>query len=810
MTYSPMQQIPPPLPAPAFRLALWFAAGIWLGEETHMPPAAWGAAALLLWILAASVLAQTSVSVPSLSLLSGMLLLSFGALMYALDSGDIPLLPEPPYERSVALTGTVSAPPEQRGGMLGFTFLADSCYDGAGGVPFRARIAVTVRLSKKGGRSFPISSGMRLSMRGLISAPPRERNPGGFSLRRYYEAAGIGGVFSVEGYDGVVIQDTSGAACSVTAFIGPIRNSILRRIGEVLPGMEGEFLKDLLVGERSGIPDETKEAFIDSGVAHVLAVSGYRVLVVAGMMTGVLTLLRVPRRVRPLLSAPVLLFYMVLAIPHPPVVRGTVMALVFMLGGLVQRRSNSRNALGVAALLILAGDARQLFDAGFQLSFGAVLAILYFMPRFRFAGRPPAGFFFRLAGLCVQSATVSVVVSLGTLPLAAAIFGRVSIVGFLTNIVVVPATGAGMILGTLAIAAGSLFPPLGASYASLDGVLLHWTLRFAEWSASLPFAALDTGRFGLPESTAWYAAIALLTYRRDARKRAGLLALLLASLNVVLVRAPDPAYEPARGILRVSMIDVGQGDALLVEFPRGETLLVDTGPRTPAFDAGKKTVVPFLKRLGIRSVDLLVITHADADHCGGAASVISSLPVGRVIESPVPGGTAAYDSYHAAALARGTPVSPARQGDAINITRDARIYVLWPPGMEQPGGTNNASIVFRLVYGDVSFLCTGDAQGEPERAMVRSFGSFLRSTVLKVAHHGSESGTSDEFLGAVRPALALVSVGLHNRFHHPSPLVIGRLDAAGARVGRTDREGAVILTTDGRRVTELCWRPAVP
>jgi competence protein ComEC len=258
------------------------------------------------------------------------------------------------------------------------------------------------------------------------------------------------------------------------------------------------------------------------------------------------------------------------------------------------------------------------------------------------------------------------------------------------------------------------------------------------------------------------------------------------------------------------MIDVGQGDALLLEFPRGETLLVDTGPRTPAFDAGKKTVVPFLNRIGIRSVDILVITHPDADHCGGAASVIRNLHVGRVIESPVRGGTALYESYHEAARERGTLVSAARRGDTISVAACARMYILWPPPGEESRTTNNASIVFRLVYGDVSFLFAGDAEGESERGMVRSFGGFLHSTVLKIAHHGSGSGTSEEFLAAVRPAIALVSVGLHNRFLHPSPLVLGRLGEAGARVLRTDGQGAVILTTDGKSVADLSWRRAIP
>jgi competence protein ComEC len=261
------------------------------------------------------------------------------------------------------------------------------------------------------------------------------------------------------------------------------------------------------------------------------------------------------------------------------------------------------------------------------------------------------------------------------------------------------------------------------------------------------------------------------------------------------------------------MIDVGQGDAILVEFPGGETLLVDTGPLTLAGNAGKKTVLPFLKRKGIRAIDILLITHPDADHCGGAAFIIRSLPVGRVIESDAGGRTVVYGSYHAAARARGSLLSLAWRGENITAAQCARLYVLWPGrgrtasiSPSRRGGSNNASIVFKLVYGDVSFLFTGDAEKESEIRMIRSFGGFLRSTVLKVAHHGSDSGTSQEFLDAVHPDIALVSVGLHNRFRHPSRALLRRLDAAGVRVLRTDREGAVVLATDGRSVRELPWR----
>ncbi|HMK39057.1 MAG TPA: MBL fold metallo-hydrolase, partial [Bacteroidota bacterium] len=263
----------------------------------------------------------------------------------------------------------------------------------------------------------------------------------------------------------------------------------------------------------------------------------------------------------------------------------------------------------------------------------------------------------------------------------------------------------------------------------------------------------------------------------------------------------------------VSMIDVGQGDAVLVEFPGGETLLVDAGPLTPGGDAGKRTVVPFLKRRGIGALDVLLITHPDADHAGGAASLIQSIRVGQVIETAGGGTNEAYGRYRAAAGERGSPLSVTWRGKRIPAPECARLYVLWPPGpgdvpgkSYSPSGTNDMSVVFKLVYGGVSILFTGDAGRESEAGMMRSYGKFLSSTVLKVAHHGSDNGTSSEFLGAVHPAVALLSCGLHNRFRHPSLPLLSRLRGAGALILRTDAEGAVVLTSGGRRFDRLSWR----
>jgi len=803
------------LPAPAFRLALWFAAGILLGESCPLPVSAWGGAWLLLWALAALSIASGVILPPLRSLIAGCLLAATGALTLTAVAGDTPRLPDPPLSARVTVRGTVLTSPAEAGGRITFSLRADSCYAGSRGFRFPAVLAVTDRPGESGGGSGAVLPGMTVELRGLISAPPREGNPGEFSPRRYDAAQGICGILDVSGTGRIVIRDSSAGEGASARFTDAIRRSLLSHADSLLCGLEGEFMKDILLGERSGIPPGTKEALIDAGVAHVLAVSGYRVFILAGMIMAAMSLLRIPVPVRPCIAIPALLFYMLLTRCHPPVVRGTVMAIVFILARVAGRRAGSLNTLGVAALIVLGSNPRELLDAGFQLSFGAVLAVLAFMPPRREISAPPGRSLIarRGAGGILRSVRLSIVVSLGTLPLTAALFGRVSVIGVLANIVVVPATGAAMILGTAALCAGVLSGAAGAAYAALAGLLIRAMIRFSLLAASLPFATVESGRFGAAETIAWYAAMVFFARRKNRRWAARSLVILLAALNVIVFRPPDPVAAPPGGLLRVSMIDVGEGDAILVEFPRGGTLLVDAGPVSVAHDAGKKTVLPFLKMRGIRSLDVLLITHSDADHAGGASSVLEGIPVRSVIESPAGVATGASRAYRSAARERGVPRSSPGRGTMIAVPPCARFYVLWPPGAAGRGGavkgrspSNNSSLVCKLVYGGVSFLFTGDAEKEAEAEIVRSYGSFLRSDVLKVAHHGSESSTSGEFLGAVRPSLALISAGLRNRFGHPSPPLLRRLREAGAAVIRTDAHGAVLLASDGRCVREICWR----
>jgi len=803
-----------PTPHPAFRLAILIALGIVAGDRLDL------SLLLLVWIvslLCVSILilaclgplTRLAVTVPSV-----LLLVAIGALRLAADRGSAPVIPDRVQRDRVTVIGTVIDPPTVRGRRIRCTLRSSACIAEDEVIPLEATIAVTVSPVAQDTAWPPIAYGMRLVLEGDLSVPAPARNPGEFSQRQYDDANGITGNLFVRGSGNVRAIDAGGGSWVMTSIIVPVRKFILREIDESVGGEEGEFLKGLLIGDRSGIPADMNQAFVDSGVAHILAVSGSNVAVVAMILVFLYDILRLPRRLRPFVVAAALLLYMMVTGNQASVVRATVMALVFLLAEVLQEKSNVYNAVGLAAMLILLYDARQLFDVGFQLSFGAVLSIVHLYPRANvvISRLGEDRIWKRSAVWVLRLCAVSLVATLGTLPVTAACFGRVSLVGVLANLPVIPATGLSVILGAASIISGIVSPGVAEAYGAVNALVLHLTITIARVAASMPFATMDTFRFSALEAIPFYAALGLVFHRGEKNVTRVLLMVLLCSLNLMVAVSLAETNETGGG-LRMSVIDVGEGDALLVEFPRGETMVIDGGGFSPDFDAGEKTVTPFLKRRGISRIDLLVVSHPHSDHVGGVPSLFRHFDVGRVIDSGQPVRADTYRAYLRAVAAHGCPHHQALAGTILDGIADVRLYVLGPvvrfvdcDTTHSPPNLNNTSVVIRLVYGGVSFLLAGDAEDDAEKVMVERYGGFLRSNLLKAGHHGSSTSSSPGFLEAVRPTRVVVSVGLHNSFRHPSALVIERFERSGVDLARTDREGAIMYETDGTVLRRVDWR----
>ena len=416
---------------------------------------------------------------------------------------------------------------------------------------------------------------------------------------------------------------------------------------------------------------------------------------------------------------------------------------------------------------------------------------------------------FPFTKMLLEVAAMTLAATAFTLPVIAINFHRVSLAAPFANLFAVPAFVVVAITSGLAAVAALVLPGDAAFVGWLAWPPAAYLITVIRLFAGLPVASVDLRGIHLEHAVAYYAALAaalvwlnrrpLQHVERPAAARhpriprllpTGGLAVLLALACGLLWLA---ASAPNHGRLTVTFLDVGQGEAILIESPEGHRILLDGGPSGEAITPALGRHLPFYDR----RLDLVMLTHPQLDHIGGLPTVIDQYAVGRVLSSPAQVDSAAYRAWSDALRATNVPVVPAERGQAIDLGNGARLTVLSPRQTSDPTSLNDASLVARLSIGGVSFLFTGDITAGGESALVRS-GMDLSTTVLKVAHHGSSTSTSPAFVARASPLVDVISVGADNAYGHPTDEVLARL--AGDLVLRTDQHGDITISTDGQRL----------
>jgi competence protein ComEC len=551
----------------------------------------------------------------------------------------------------------------------------------------------------------------------------------------------------------------------------------------MLPGTERGLVLAMVLGDRSEVDEPTAEAFRASGTYHVLALSGAQVALVAGLIVAGLRWLRAGPWTQAAVTGTAIGLYALLVGGDVPVVRAALMASAVLAGRALELDTDPSNLLGFAALLLLADRPASAADVGFQLSFGATLGIL------ALAGSLTRGV--PRLPLRVDLAVAASLAAQGALaPVLAAWFHRVAPAAVVLNIVAVPLSGAVLLTGFAVLA----IAPLGAGAAHLAGDVAWVAARALRVSGDLgPLGPWLDLRVAAPSflALALHAGGLGLVYR--GRRAAGLG--LLVACHLALVAGG--LARPADGRLHLTVIDVGQGDSLLLRSPSGRAMVVDAGgSRDPRFDPGERRVAPELWRQGVHRLDALVVTHAHPDHVGGAPFLLRAFRVTQLWEGPAPLRDPVWRRVDARLSAGGATRLTVAEGMGVDWD-GVGISVLGPLRPRRPplAVRNEDSVVLDVMFGEVHLLLTGDVAGDAERAL-----RVPRSIVVKVPHHGSRSSSGEGFLASAGPRLAIVSAGAHNPFGHPHPEVLARYLRSGALVLRTDRDGTVDVATDGRGV----------
>ncbi|RKU36299.1 DNA internalization-related competence protein ComEC/Rec2 [Candidatus Poribacteria bacterium] len=681
--------------------------------------------------------------------------------------------------------------------------------------------------------------GNRLTLSGTLRQPQPQRNPGGFDYQAYLSRKAVFGIIYHQGL--LEIGEQSG--------FPPLRwiEALRLRTEEVIDeaygidSLDALLIKGIMLGKRSNLPTDTVETFRNSGNLHVLAVSGLHVGFVATFCYfSLLTFASIlgirskhphlTKKVIVLLTIAAVVIYACLVGFRTSVFRAALMASLFLFATVIDRDADIYNLLAFAALILLLLNPTQLWDIGFQLSFVAVTAIVYFVPKMekpfcRFWEVPDssADDGSRIGNISatlgrsalkwlILSYLVTLAALLGTTLIIAFHFFRAYPLGIIVGPFAVGFVSLILAFGMASVGAGLVsLLPLAKLFAGLNHAIIYFFLKllglFGDASVVMKMKPPTFGTFVV------YIAVCLgVTHWRLVYKNWRVATLI--GLSVIAIWVWDGAFHEEGRLLEVVTLDVGQGDAAVVKFPDGRVMLVDGGiqysyenkkkKRQVEYDAGERVVAPYLDVNGVRELELVVLSHQDIDHGGGLAHILKNFEVKGVL------GIAEKANY-SETIERLREIAQEEEilyefeyAGEIEVTPTATLNLLHPIDAASTNlmdtDTNDDSLVMKLSYGEVDILFTGDIEAKAETRLITS-GQDLRAEVLKVPHHGSRTSSTAPFIAGVQPKFALFSLGIRNRYGFPDAGVVARYQRRGCVILRTDEFGAITLKTDGRR----CW-----
>ncbi len=784
--------------APLVPITLAFIGGILLGMPQRLPLAALAAAG---GCAAAAAIAWRRRPRAGLAAL-----LALWAVLGCLRAQREPARPAGEGQaRTVALHGIIADQPSLIRGARGWsahaaTIAVRHVREGPSWRPASGRVRAL--LDRRG--SPPPAYGDELLLEGRRMPPRGPGNPGEYDRPQALARRGIGATVRVRASDAVVTL-RSGQGHPVMAAVLALRRRWEAVIASSADGDDEGVLRALLLGQRGTLSERASERFVTTGTVHLLVVSGFNVGVVALLLEWLLRLAGFGRGTRLAVSAAALAGYCLLTGMEPPVVRATLMAWVILGALALDRVVSWPNTLALAAGVMLWINPAELGDPGFQLSYGAVLSLLVLVPRWQ------AWLEQRLAWIRVRwvprylaaglSGTAAVWVGLS--PVLAWYFQLFSPVSMVANLLLSPLLGLAVGFGTFCLLGAAVYAPVFSWGSGLLLGLVHAASQCVAWCHALPGGFWWVARPPRAWLAVYYGLLVLTLMRGRVGWTGGRIACCWAAAAVVAVWALVAGRVAASRDTRLTILDVGHGDCLLVRTPAGRTMLVDAG----SADAGTRRVVPFLRREGITRLDALVLTHTDEDHVGGAAAVLGAVRVAHLLTNGVRGDTMSARNVRRIAQERQVPHTALSAGMRLSGEPRFAIEVLHPPRGLVPGSppvSNDNSLVLRLVAGRVAMLLTGDIE-EQGLTWLLAQRPAIRAAVLKVPHHGSRLGEPGErFFARVRPSLAVISVGEAHGL--PAGETVERLRRLGALIRTTREHGAIQVRTNGERVTVRAFR----
>ena len=613
--------------------------------------------------------------------------------------------------------------------------------------------------------------GDKIFSQGNLKLITNYKNPGQIDGVTRLKSDGITARMSA-GKAGIEIESVEGNFWTkFLRLVAAIRQHYKDSMSSVMSAEDAAAIFAMLFGGYAGLNPELVEEFQTTGIVHILSVSGSHMSLLAAATAYLCLLLKFPRKVTLALGIFVIGTYTLLSGVLPQVIRSAIMGILVFTATALEVESIGARLLTLTALGMLIVKPLLIFDITFQLSFASTAGLIYLAGDLR-------NLMYRLPRWFSYPAAMTLSAQIASLPIIIWYFNQVSLSSVLANVFVMPLLEIVIVGGLLGGLIALIIPFLGKIFFVVESLIFGTGAELNRLFAKLPFSAVQVPTLGLTAGFVYYLA---LIFRR---------AEFLLLLIIVLI-----FNFRTSGELEVNFIDVGQGDCAVVLTPNRKCLIFDTGGvREKMFDVGGRVVLPYLKHEGVREVDTIFLTHVHEDHSGGAGSIIKKLPVREIITAGEP-----KSEYAAVFGISENFLGNLRTGKTGEhfIIDGVDVEIIFAPNV---GTGNEISNVYKISYGDITFLITGDLIIENENEMLREKVD-VSSTVLKVGHHGSKTSSSEEFLKAVNPKCAVICVGYGNNFGHPRAEVLERLNNLDVKIFRTDIDGLIKFKTDGKKLS---------
>lgn len=712
-------------------------------------------------------------------------------------------------EQSYTVQGKIVSLPMVDGDRMTFDLSLLKVQNPKGIHPIRdENIRVSVRLEKPEAKQKAtlLKRGSVIQTSIMFQKPLPRRNPGAFDYQKYLYQQKIHWLGSVEGLQ--QIQLLRSPHFHILAWVDELRMILANQIKQLYPNDHEGLIRALLLGERQEIDPEIEETYTALGMVHVLSVSGLHVSIVVTLLFFLLKKFQLTREQAAWMTLLFLPIYVLLTGAAAPILRAGLMMGFLLISMIFNQRKDVLSFLAIAFLIQLWWNPYWLFTASFQFTFLITFVLIVFVSPLvkQIPGKWRFG---------KQAFVVAWVAQMASFPIVIYFFHEFSFWSWFANLLFVPFLSGWVLPGAMFALAISFFSiSFARFFAFLTSITIDGLHQAIDWLRPL-FFPLHTFQ---PPSFFWFIGYGLaslylwFSFVGDIRRQI-IHRWMAASLLITMILF---SYFPINAWgtkTRITFLDVGQGDCILIETDQGKNILIDGGgqpqglkerwqiPRNP-FDVGKRIVVPFLKYRGVNQLDTIIITHGDADHIGGLQAVVDRFPVQQVIRNSSPPQSNLEKSLMEKFISLDIPVYTAEAGMNVSLEPGISLGFLHPQETDYPNypiqsSNNNSVVVFLSIYDHV-VLMTGDIETQVETTLLREW-NLPKVDVLKIAHHGSETSTSEAWLQAITPKEAVISVGKNNRYGHPSSTVIQRLRKYQVNIWRTDQHGAITMTFSPKR-----------